>query len=121
MNEFSDEVALMEVKALLGIEDTEKDTLLTVYLEIAKREVISHLYSLIGIPKDPTIPYEYENTVVQAVVVGYNLVGAENELTHNENGINRTFHFDSMLAYIRNNVIPYGRVCKVTEDEDETT
>lgn len=104
----TDAEKLSMVKTFLGITDNTQDATLQVYLSAAQKEIISWHYG-----NDTTVtvvPAEYEITQVQAVVTGFNLIGAENEKVHNENGINRTFSYTDMLQYIRSQVIPYARV-----------
>ena len=102
---------LKRVKMLLGISTTDEDTLLSGYLDTAKELIIGHLCSV----KEPTIPLfevpsKYDMVQIMAVIAGYNLIGAEGEVIHNENGIHRHFEFSDMLAYVEGHVIPYARV-----------
>lgn len=102
---------IMLVKTLLEIppDDISMDQLISAYLLIAQQEIISWRYSYTG-QSVSEVPAEYEMTQVMAVVAGYSQGGAENQLQHGENGINRTFKYADMLAYIRAHVIP---ICKV--------
>lgn len=96
------------LKAILGITDEADDTRLGVYLEAAKREIIAWRYSLaISTPQD--VPSEYEMIQIHAVVAGYSISGAENQTAHSENGINRTFKFEDMIAYIHAHVPAIAR------------
>ena len=103
-----DNQKLARLKTLLGISDTSRDTLLSEYLSMAKAEILNWLYSNIGsVPEDVTdVPPRYEQIQIQACITGFNLTGAEGEILHNENGIQRTFHYESMVAYIHANVFP---------------
>lgn len=106
----SDESKLSMVKALLDMSaDDTKDELISTYLIMAEREIVSWRYSYTDLDV-VTVPDEYEMTQVMAVVAGFSQGGAENQLAHNENGIYRTFKYEDMIAYIRAHVIPY---CKV--------
>lgn len=103
--------ALTYLKTVLGISDTAQDTMLTGYLDMAAFEIINFKYSLVGVPSGKTEPDDEDAiTWVYAVVAGYNDRGAENQTSHNENQIYRTFHFTDMVQYIRSNVIPFARV-----------
>ncbi len=102
---------LTYIKAMLGITDTSEDSLLTSYLNMAAFEIIQFKYSLVGVPDGMTEPdAEDAMTQVMAVLAGYNDRGAENQTSHNENQIYRTFHYTDMLQYIRSNIIPYARL-----------
>lgn len=97
------------LKTILGIRDNSEDTLLGEYLALAKNEILNWKYSNVGgVPTIVTdVPAEDETTQIMAVVTGYNLRGAENQRSHNENGIIRSFKYADMVAYIRANVIHF--------------
>jgi len=106
-----DNAKLSMIKTLLEISGTSYDTQLGVYLDFAKREILNYLYILVPQPEDVTdVPTKYEMVQVQAVVAGFNLRGAENQSSHTENGISRTFVYSDMVEYIKNNVLPYAKV-----------
>lgn len=99
---------LAVVKTSLGIpqDDTTLDTEISVYLDMAKNEILNWMY--INKPDKRTkateVPTRYEMVQINAVVNAYNHKGAEGETVHNENGINRTFKYDDMVAYVRTHV-----------------
>jgi len=98
---------LAVIKTMLDpASDTSLDGDISVYLEISKEEILNWLY--INHPEKrkgvTDVPTRYEMVQVHAVVNGYSHKGAEGEKVHNENGINRTFKYDDMIAYIRNHV-----------------
>lgn len=98
------------IKTMIGIADTAQDSLIETYLAMATQEILNFKYSLIGIPDGKTeVDAEDEITQIHAVVEGYNRRGAEDQTSHNENQIYRTFKHEDMIAYIRNRVIPYAR------------
>ena len=103
----TDAEKLVLVKEQLNITDSELDTKLSAYLSMAAQEILSWYYTNRGgVPANATVPYKYEITQVQAVVIGYSQYGAEGEIAHNENGIHRRFRYENMVAYIRANVYP---------------
>lgn len=53
---------------------------------------------------DDPIPPKYEQTQMSAVVFAVNQEGAEGQRVHNENGINRSFAYSSILQFIRQHV-----------------
>lgn len=96
------------IKTLLDIpqEDTTLDNEISVYLDMAASEILNWMY--INKPSRRSevtaVPQRYEMVQLEAVTSGYNHKGAEGEKVHNENGINRTFMYDDMIAYIRTHV-----------------
>ena len=107
----TDTQKLAYLKTMLGLSDDTQDTLLSTYLAMAAQEILQFKYSLVGIPAGQTdVDPEDEITQVFAVVEGFNRRGAEDQTSHNENQIYRTFKHEDMIAYIRARVIPYARV-----------
>lgn len=107
----NDTQKLSILKSLMpGIELPEVE--LSAYLTVARDEILNWIYRLYDdIPEDvKDVPRKYEMIQIQAVIVGFNLQGAENQTTHNENGINRTFKYADMLEYIHANVISLAKV-----------
>lgn len=93
------------------------DTKLNAYIDLAKQEILSWMYSQIGgVPTDVTgVPTKYEVTQIYAVVAGYTHAGAEGERQHSENGVSRYFTTADMLDYIHRNVYAIVRVGAVVE------
>lgn len=100
---------LRRLKLFLGITTTEQDSLLAGYLEMAKQEILNWMYINVGGVPDGVedIPAKYEQVLVMACVTGFNLIGAENQGSHSENGISRTFRYSNMIQYIHSNVYPF--------------
>lgn len=96
------------LNSILGI--SGEDDLLTAYLLLAKKEILSWKYSYSTEEIPTEVPEELETVQIQAVITGFNLNGAENQLVHSENGITRNFKFIDMAEYIHNNVIPMAGV-----------
>lgn len=101
---------LLTLKIVLEIEDNSEDKVLNTYLSMAEREIISWRYSRITEDTPTEVPAEYEQTQIFAVVAGYSQGGAENQTSHSENGISRTFKYEDMIAYIRSHVIPFVKI-----------
>lgn len=105
----SDAEKMSMIKSMLGFEDVSEDNRLTAYLDASKSEILAWRYSYSSeVPTE--VPAEYEMTQVSAVVAGYSQSGAENQTSHSENGISRTFKYEDMIAYIRSHVIPIVKV-----------
>ena len=106
----TDDDKLDMLKTLLNIapRDTSEDDRLEVYLDAAKREILSWRYSLAStMPSE--VPAEFEMIQIHAVIAGYSISGAENQTAHSENGISRTFKYEDMIAYIHGNVPTIAR------------
>lgn len=109
----TDSEKLNTIKALLADNGAVPgDDLLNTYLAISGQEILNWKYHLVGgVPDtEASVPMKDEVTQIYAVVAGYTHAGAEGQMVHNENGINRTFKYGDMLQYIHENVLPYVRV-----------
>lgn len=99
---------LTVIKTMLNIPESDitLDNEISVYLEMAASEILNWMY--INKPEKRStvreVPTRYEIVQINAVVNAYGHKGAEGEKVHNENGINRTFKYDDMVAYIRTHV-----------------
>lgn len=96
------------VKTILGISasDITLDDELSAYLGMAGEEILNWMYinHPDDRPDDAEVPKRYTMVQIHAVVNGFSHKGAEGETIHNENGINRKFRYDDMIAYIHGNV-----------------
>lgn len=104
----TDAEKLSMIKVLLEIdsEDISEDNRIATFLIAAAREIIAWRYSYVEWEEPLTeVPAEYEMTQIYAVVAGYSQSGAENQISHNENGISRVFSYPDMIGYIRAHVI----------------
>lgn len=86
----SDEQKIANVKLL--IDDTAiADNLITVYLDMAKSNILSRMFPF-EIPEDTTMPERYDMLQVQLASRYIQRRGAEGEKSHSENGINRVYN-----------------------------
>ena len=61
------------------------------YLDLAEAEILGWL----GVE---AVPERYAATHVMAVVAGYNMIGAEGQISHAENGISRQWKHADMVG-----------------------
>lgn len=80
-----------EMKSQVSILANESDsTLVGAYLNSAKSTVLRRLYPY-GIPDGAIVPPQYEMLTCNLAVRYILRRGGEGEITHNENGVNRTY------------------------------
>ena len=101
---------LVQLKALLQITDATQDSVLAVFLSLARDEILNWLYSGKTPEGVSDVPARYEPTQVMACVAGFGLQGLENQTASTENAITRQFKYSNMLEFIRANVVPYAQV-----------
>ncbi len=94
---------LTMLKAMIGTSDS--DEVLSTYLYLAGKKVIRKAY-----PLDTTVtevPTEYADIQVEVAAYLLNKRGAEGQLAHSENGINRTYESADVPMSMLRNVVPY--------------
>lgn len=104
---------LENLKTLLGISDNSEDTLLTLYLDIAKQKILDRLY-----PFDNTrltVPARYELKQIEIAQYLYLKRGAEGQVSHNEGGINRTYENADVPESLMRGIVPYCGFPTTTE------
>jgi hypothetical protein len=86
--------------------------LLLYLLELAEQKIIEKLY-----PFDDTkttIPERYQTKQVEIALFLYNKRGAEGEVSHNENGMNRTYENADVPESLMRGIAPYCGFPKIT-------
>lgn len=99
---------LSTLKTMIG--DSDTDEVLSVYLNIAGRKIIAKAF-----PYDSSVievPSQYG--LLQCEIAAYllNKRGAEGQLTHNENGIDRTYESADVPLSMLKAVVPSCGVLK---------
>lgn len=97
---------LVRLRTILGIENTDEDTLLIEYLNSAKVDILNKRYPM-GYPNE-TIELEprYLTLQVELAVVKYNMRGVEGQTQHTENGIGRSYTpYEKLL----NSIVPLAK------------
>ena len=97
---------ITQINLMMG--ESYPDDLLSAYISQAQNECASWEYNLIGKPDDLDLT-KYDSVVIQAVIVGMSLRGAEGETQHSENGILRGFKWSGMTDYIHSHIVPYAK------------
>jgi hypothetical protein len=95
------------IRTILDL-DISEEARIGVYLTLAKAEIISWVFGYTD--KDINaceLPTQYDTLQINAVIAGYSINGAENQTSHNENGISRSFKHSDMSDYIRSNATPF--------------
>ena len=82
---------LSDIKLLLNITDTSKDTLLNLMIKIAKDVALRTLNPFEDGIDVLILPYKYNYWVTQAVQQMYQNMGSENIKSYSENGLSITY------------------------------
>lgn len=96
------------VQALLDNDTSATGTLVAVYLAKAGAAVLRRLYPF-GLPDGASVPAEYEVLQCELASRFFLRRGAEGEVAHDENGINRTYgsvNDEDLLSEI----VPFARM-----------
>lgn len=100
------------IRTLLRNDAGATDDILNALLAFAEAEILAWMYrSYPAIPEDVDgVPREYEMIQIHAVILGYNMSGAEGQTSHSENGTVRQYAYSDMAAFIHRNVTPYAYI-----------
>ena len=95
----------------LSADDTSQDDLLAIFLDMAQKKVIKARYPFGSndIQKAKALS-DYSDNVDAIYIYLFNKQGAEGEVTHNENGINRTYESAGIPNSYVSDIAP---MCKV--------
>lgn len=85
--------------------DTAATELLVYLLEQAEGIVLNRRYPF-GVPEKAEVPKQYEHIQLQIAVELYSKMGAEGQVAHKENGIDRTFEAADVSPSLLNRIIP---------------
>ena len=96
---------LQALKTLIDFE--EKDEVLSVYLTIAKDAILQRAYPCKSDFTNVTFPSRYDMLQVQIAQFLVNKQGAEGQVTHTENGIQRQYENGGIPASMLKTIIPY--------------
>lgn len=81
---------ITRVQTLLGNDPDATDGLIEIYLDDAEDAIMNRIYPF-GVPNDAEMPTRYESIQCQLAQRYFLRRGAEGEIVHNENGVNRTY------------------------------
>ena len=93
------------LSALTG--ETDDNTLLT-FLNIAADKVLEKCYPFHRGKK--AVPARYHSTQLEIAAYLLNKRGAEGEIAHNENGINRSYESASVPESMLKGIVPFASV-----------
>lgn len=83
----TEEEKLIALRAM--IDSSDSDEVLSIYLKLAGRKIIARAY-----PYDPDVtevPAQYDTLQCEIAAYMLNRRGSEGQISHNENGISRTY------------------------------
>lgn len=101
------EVMKARLSSLTGETD---DAILLTFLEIAAEKVLTRCYPYKQDLTDKCVPAKYHNTQLEVAVYLLNKRGAEGEITHNENGVNRSYESASVPDSMLKGIVPFASV-----------
>ncbi len=105
------EEKITALRALLGDSQANyTDDQLTVFLNLARSELLNWYYWGNVPADDMDVSPQHEPIQLYAVIAGLNGQGTENELARTENGISISFAHPDMVDYIRCNTRPLAKM-----------
>lgn len=104
----SEQEKLVLLKNLVGAVGTDEDNLLKAYLSVAASAILGKLYPFHD--DETQVPSRYAVKQCEIAQYLYNKQGAEGEVSHDENGIKRTYENGGIPASMLKGIVPYGKV-----------
>ncbi len=102
---------LERLKIQLEIDNSDEDMLLLDLLESAKYAILSRRYPYEDFPLNEEgqamLESRYYDLQVRIAVFLYNKMGAEGQISHNENSINRSYETGDIPESLLRHVTPY--------------
>lgn len=95
---------MTQLEALRALVDETDDTILTTCLNIAGRKICNRCYPF---RECTTVPQKYYALQIEIAAYLVNKMGAEGEIAHNENGINRTYESASVPESMLREITPF--------------
>lgn len=92
---------ITRVKTLLDNDSAATDSLITIFLADAQDTILNRMYPF-GIPDDTELPERYDSFQCRLAQRYFLRRGAEGEIAHNENGVNRTYQSVNDEDILRN-------------------
>lgn len=82
------------------------DTELAMYLLEQAGEIVMNRRYPFGVPVDAEFPVRYDHVHIQIAVELYSKMGAEGQVAHKENGIDRTFEAADVSPSLLHRIVP---------------
>ena len=106
----TDSEKITTVQVTVENDPAATDALCAVYLSKAKADILRRLYRVFGtVPENAKMPAMYDSLQCDLAARRFLRRGGEGELTHNENGVNRTYYSTDDEELLKE-VMPYARV-----------
>ena len=106
----ADSYKLTKLRRQVGANASEDDLLL-MFLTDAERAILNRLYPMDEDIK-ASLPTRYESRQIEIAVSLYNKQGAEGQISHKENGIDRTYENASIPESMLSDIMPYPSIPK---------
>lgn len=91
--------------AVLISPDTADEKLLEILVDQSEGIVLNRRYPF-GVPEEAVVPAQYEHVQLQIAVELFTKLGAEGQIEHSENGINRKYEAADVSPSLLRRIIP---------------
>lgn len=97
-----------KIEMVKAMSEEADDEVISAYLTIAGRKIISRAYPFSDSVTE--VPTKYEHIQIEATVYLLNKRGAEGESAHSENGISRSYENGDLPESMLSEIVPVGKV-----------
>ncbi len=113
----TDEEKLTMLRTLSGASAEVTDATLQAYLTLASDAVLQRAYPSVNDFSTLVVPARYETLQCQIANEIYQKRGAEGELSHNEDGVNRSYESAGVSEALLKRIVPFAHVLGVPFNE----
>jgi hypothetical protein len=100
----TNEEKVSRLEVLISPDTADRDLLLAL-IEMSEGIVLNKRYPF-GIPEGATVPTVYEHIQLQIAVELFSKRGAEGQISHSENGINRAYESADISPSLLRKIVP---------------
>lgn len=102
---------IARLRLRLGIGAEQETDLLKELLNSAEKAIMARRFPF-GYDEDEELPECYEDLQIRIAMDMYNRMGAEGQMSHSENGVQRTYESSWISESLLNEVVPVVGVLK---------
>lgn len=103
--------SIARLRLRLGLGEEQETDLLKELLNSAETAILTRRFPF-GYDEDTELPERYEDLQIRIAMDMYNRMGAEGQMSHSENGVQRTYESSWISESLLNEIIPVVGVPK---------
>lgn len=103
--------SIAKLQIRLGVDSDQETDLLQELLDSAEAAIMARRFPF-GYDEDTELPERYRDLQIRIAMDMYNRIGAEGQMSHSENGVQRTYESGWVSESLLSEVVPIVGVAK---------